>query len=110
MDLSTDELVRVAHAYTHRVGQLEAELHEQGVNVPSAWLNEMSVIRLQLAVVMRRLRGLLRAVRQLDFPDLHDAFGYLRDVSDHLEEAVDDVSILLEKSGAIITMYEHILE
>lgn len=109
-DLITDELVKVTHAYTMRVGQLEADLHEKGVTVGNEWVDEMSLIRLQLAVVLRRLRGVLRAIRQLDTPDVGDLSGYLRDIMDHLDEAIDDASILSEKGGAIIANYERTVE
>mmetsp|Transcript_25407 Transcript_25407/g.67439 ORF Transcript_25407/g.67439 Transcript_25407/m.67439 type:complete len:690 (-) Transcript_25407:34-2103(-) len=111
LDICTDDLVAVTHAYTARLCQLEFELRSEGHGVRSGWLDEMSLIRLQLAVVMRRARGLLRANRQLDEPDVReDLVGYLRDIADHLDEAFDDASILVDKCGAIINSYESAAE
>eukprot|EP00971_Amphidinium_carterae_P221614 4399144-Amphidinium_carterae.1 len=105
LDLCTDELVAVTRAFGARLIYLEQALHKEEFRISGAthdddWLfDEVSVLRLQLAVVMRRMRGIRRVLRHmLEDPDLSAVqHSYLQDVVDHVEEAQEDLSQLSEK-------------
>merc|ERR1740130_1326303 len=64
VDFCSDELVNVTHAYMARLTYLEEELRARGEE-SLLDLGEVSLSRLQLAVVGRRLRGLQRVVRRI---------------------------------------------
>lgn len=112
IDLCTDELVTVTRTYTKRLGKLEVELHEQGSNLPDDWPAEVSLSRLQLAVLARRVRGLQRVIRHiLQDPDLSSGLlSYFQDVADHLNEAHDDALQIADRCTAIAETYERSLE
>ncbi|CAE8584919.1 unnamed protein product [Polarella glacialis] len=73
VDLCADELVTVARAYLARLAWLEEDLRSHGHGDRSLLdLGEVSLARLQLAVVARRLRSLQRVVRRAsEYGDLH---------------------------------------
>jgi len=112
IDLCTDELVAVTRAYTKRLGHLERELSEKGSMLPQDWPSEVSLARLQLAVLARRVRGLQRVIRHI----IHDSdlsagmLSYFQDVADHLNEAHDDALQIMERCTAIAENYERTLE
>jgi len=108
IDLCSDELVKVTIAYRARIDHLDQQLHLKGAGVPPDWWEEVSAIRLQLAVVSRRLRGVQRLLRHIsEDGDLSRSLsGYLEDVVDHLIEAQDDVGHLTARSQALTAGYE----
>lgn len=114
IDLCTDELVAVTRAYTKRLGRLEVELHECGAKgLPADWRSEPLIIRLQLTVVTRRIRGLQRLLRHIvEDSDLTAGglCGYFQDVTDHLNEAHDDAGLLVDRCVAITNAFEHHVE
>merc|ERR1740129_812580 len=112
IDLCTDELLDVMRAYTKRLAHIDDALREQGAGLPPSASSEVSTIRLQLAVVTRRLRGLQRVLRNMiDNPDLTTGLsGYFRDVADHLDEALGDTGHLADRCAAIIETYQRALD
>jgi len=112
IDLCTDELLDVMRAYTKRLAHIDDALREQGAGLPPSASSEVSTIRLQLAVVARRLRGLQRVLRNMiDNPDLTTGLsGYFRDVADHLDEALGDTGHLADRCAAIIETYQRALD
>lgn len=110
--MCTDELVAVTRAYTKRLGKLEVELHEKGGLLNPDWPSEVSLARLQLAVLARRVRGLQRVIRHIiQDPDLSAGLlSYFQDVADHLNEAHDDALQIAERCTAIAETYERMLE
>eukprot|EP00435_Cladocopium_sp_Y103_P029206 s793_g7.t1 len=82
-------------------------------NTPDAsWLSEVSAIRLQLAVVARRLRNARNMLRRLESMVPDDASmgrrltGYLQDVSDDVDGALEDASHLMERCNALSSAYD----
>jgi len=112
IDLCTDEITKVTRGYTKRLMQLERDLQDKGAKVPVDWSSEVSLARLQLAYLSRRVRALQRVVRHI----MHDtdlsvgAMGYYQDVCDHLNEAHDDAVQLGERCSALADSYEQTLE
>jgi len=104
IDLSADELVKVTKAYTTRLTSLEGQPHITVAGLTPEWLNEVSLVELQLQVVARRLKGLQRLIRRvIEDPDLLPFLtGYVSDVKDHIDEAHEDAMYLLEKCKAIL--------
>lgn len=110
-DVCSDDLVTVTHAYTLRLSRLETQLREQGTSLPNSWLDELSKIRLQLAVVLRQARGMLRALKHYGEYDANaELSGYIRDIADHLDEVADDSNILSEKCAILVESHERALE
>lgn len=112
IDLSTDELVSVNHAFMKRLSHLEVELRKHRDEVLPEWDSEVLNARLQLAVVRRRASGLQRVLRQLlnDRNPTAGMSGYLQDVMDHLNEALDDVGQLSYKCETMLDMHERAVE
>lgn len=112
IDLCTDEITKVTRAYTKRLMRLEMDLHAHGAALPSEWAAEVSLARLQLAFLSRRVRGLQRVVRHvMADPELAaGSLGYYQDVTDHLNEAFEDAGQLGERCSALADNYEHTLE
>lgn len=113
IDLCTDALRKVMRAYTMRLGHLEAELHQQGAMLDQVeWPAEVTAARLQLAILVRRVRGLQRVSRHiLHDPDLSTGLqGYFQDIADHLNEAYDDAHQLSERCSVLVQTYERTLE
>jgi hypothetical protein len=112
IDLCTDELVAVMRAYTKRLGFLELQLSSECSSLSGQWSSEVSLARLQLAVLVRRVRGLQRAIRHI----IHDSdfstglSSYFQDVADHLEEAHGDAAYLAERCITLANMHERIIE
>eukprot|EP00440_Ansanella_granifera_P037095 gb/GFBE01040255.1/.p1 GENE.gb/GFBE01040255.1/~~gb/GFBE01040255.1/.p1 ORF type:complete len:769 (+),score=160.45 gb/GFBE01040255.1/:1-2307(+) len=112
VDLCADSLVAVARAYLARLAWLEEDLRTRG-DRSLIDLGEVSLVKLQLAVVARRLRSLQRVVRRAcDYSDLHSAgsVDYWRDCADHLEEAHDDALHLAERCDALKAAHEQVME
>eukprot|EP00928_Gymnodinium_smaydae_P047304 TRINITY_DN31561_c0_g1_i2.p1 TRINITY_DN31561_c0_g1~~TRINITY_DN31561_c0_g1_i2.p1 ORF type:complete len:779 (+),score=83.05 TRINITY_DN31561_c0_g1_i2:329-2338(+) len=112
IDLCTDDLVRVTKAYAARLIYLERCLQEHRLSTEQRkmnWFNEVGLVKLQLAVVSRRLRGMQRILRRLhDDADFSAGlFGYLQDVADHVTESYEDAGHLSEKCSGLIAAYEH---
>lgn len=112
LDTCTDELSMVVKAYAMRLSTLETMLRELTTAMPRDRLDEVALARLQLAFVMRRLKGLQRVVRRIaDDKELSVTLSsYLQDILEHMEEALEDSSRLVEKCSAIEDAYEHSLE
>jgi len=119
IDMCADELVQVTRAYSARLRFLEQALQGPSAGpgagtsrpVPmSQWLEEVSLVRLQLAVVARRLRSHRSMVRRLgEAPGVcgeDRLLSYLDDVADHLEEALDDSHHLTDRCDALTVAYE----
>merc|ERR1712194_334458 len=100
IDLCTDQVVEVTRAFAVRLNRLEAsivKLHSGSVDDEQVLdpCQEASVARLQLNIVIRRLRGLQRLQRDFVDSDLGAGLSrYLRDVADHLDEAQEDATHL----------------
>mmetsp|Transcript_18154 Transcript_18154/g.54588 ORF Transcript_18154/g.54588 Transcript_18154/m.54588 type:complete len:765 (-) Transcript_18154:275-2569(-) len=125
-DLCADEFVALVRAYGTRLQflatPLEAAEHEaafggsrskkEAKKKPYDPCREVTDAKLQLTVVMRRVRGLHRMVRRLQSdPDLTAGLSrYLQDVADHLDEAFDDATQLLEKCSAIVEAHHRAVE
>mmetsp|Transcript_34875 Transcript_34875/g.89556 ORF Transcript_34875/g.89556 Transcript_34875/m.89556 type:complete len:708 (+) Transcript_34875:2-2125(+) len=118
IDLTVDELFAVTRAYAARLHSLEHDMQEMSaaarraeakVHDPS---REAALARMQLAVVIRRIRGLQRMVRQLVADrDLTAGLSrYLHDVADHLDEAYEDAVHLADRSMALITAHRRAVE
>jgi len=112
IDLCTDDLRVVTRVFTTRLNWLEERLQKSKLNSEQRkldWFNEVSIMRLQLAVVSRRLRGMQRILRRLsDDPDISMVLtGYLQDVADHVNEAYEDANHLGEKCSTLSDAYEH---
>jgi len=119
VQLCVDNLISVVRAFGARLGYLDQELQsdraqvEVESNTPDAsWLNEVSTIRLQLAVVARRLRNarnMLRRLEQMVPDDMsmgRRLTGYLQDVSDDVDGALEDASHLVERCNALSSAYD----
>eukprot|EP00930_Biecheleria_cincta_P085807 TRINITY_DN7516_c0_g1_i3.p1 TRINITY_DN7516_c0_g1~~TRINITY_DN7516_c0_g1_i3.p1 ORF type:complete len:736 (-),score=155.74 TRINITY_DN7516_c0_g1_i3:19-2226(-) len=112
VDLCADELVDVTHAYLARLASLEDDLRTHGER-SLLDLGEVSLARLQLAVVARRLKSLQRVVRRAsDLEDLHTtgSSDYWKDCAEHLEEAYDDAMHLAERCDALKASHEQAME
>lgn len=112
VDLCADELVDVTLAYLARLASLEDDLRSHGER-SLLDLGEVSLARLQLAVVARRLKSLQRVVRRAsDLEDLHTtgSSDYWKDCADHLEEAYDDAMHLAERCDALKASHEQAME
>lgn len=109
LDLSADELVKVTNAYATRLNCLEELMADTVSQKP---LEEVSLAQLQLAVVTRRLKGLLRQIRRItEDPDLLACLtGYISDVKDHIEQAMEDATYLIQKCRTILETSERVLE
>eukprot|EP00913_Durusdinium_trenchii_P014189 g13316.t1 len=79
---------------------------------PASWLSEVSLIRLQLAVVSRRLRNARNMLRRLEGMVPGDASlesrlsGYLQDVSDDVDGSLEDANHLTEKCNELSNAYD----
>jgi len=112
LDLTCDDLVKVTRAYTTRLSILDSQPHITGAGLQSEWLNEVSLAQQQLAVVIRRARGLQRLMRRvMEDVDLHSGTSaYVGDVRDHIDEAHEDAVYLAEKCHTILEASERQLE
>ncbi|CAL1173435.1 unnamed protein product [Cladocopium goreaui] len=118
VQLCVDNLVSVVRAFGARLGHLDQVLQpdrgpELDDSTPDAsWLSEVSAIRLQLAVVARRLRNARNMLRRLESMVPDDASmgrrltGYLQDVSDDVDGALEDASHLIERCNALSSAYD----
>mmetsp|Transcript_96889 Transcript_96889/g.192073 ORF Transcript_96889/g.192073 Transcript_96889/m.192073 type:complete len:772 (+) Transcript_96889:71-2386(+) len=112
IDLCTDDMIVVVRVYTARLKWLEDRFNMSKMGTEQSkvdWFNEVVLIKLQLAVVMRRLRGLQRILRRLmDDPDFASQLsGYLADVADHVNEALEGAGHLTDMCVALSEAYEH---
>lgn len=115
VDLCADDLRALTRAFASRLIYLERQLPQYAWDgtVQTDWFfNEVSQSRLQLDVVLRRIRGLRRVIRRAsDDADLAASLGgYLQDVADHLDEASEDAKHLAEKCHALTKAYERAVE
>mmetsp|Transcript_12449 Transcript_12449/g.20412 ORF Transcript_12449/g.20412 Transcript_12449/m.20412 type:complete len:753 (-) Transcript_12449:141-2399(-) len=112
IDLCTDELVTITRAYTKRLGMLEVQLGRGAADLTQDWSSEVSLARLQLTFLVRRVRGLQRVIRHIiQDTDLSAGLSsYFQDVADHLNEAHDDAAQLAERCTAIADMFERQIE
>mmetsp|Transcript_46463 Transcript_46463/g.83882 ORF Transcript_46463/g.83882 Transcript_46463/m.83882 type:complete len:690 (-) Transcript_46463:241-2310(-) len=112
VDLCADEIVAVTRAYLVRLAWLEEDLRTHG-DRSLIDLGEVSLVKLQLAVLGRRLRSLQRVVRRAsDYRDLHStgSADYWKDCADHLEEAHDDAWHLTQRCDALQMAHEQVME
>lgn len=141
IDLCADDLVGVVRAYAGRLTRLERELPSTGIGLwhadplgtrgtevaprrsthglgppPPEWLEEVTLSRLQLAVVARRLKSVRNTVRRLEglaSQSLRSGVSlanYFQDVVDHLEGAMEDVGHLVERCEAMAVAYEQAMD
>lgn len=110
IQMASNDISVICDAYSKRLDKLEEKLRRKGHTLPESWMNEVTVNRRQLGVVMRRLRGLQRAIRRLleDKQLSEDVGGSLEDILDHMDEAGERVRQSTEKAGAIIEDYRHV--
>jgi len=112
LDLAADEYVKVMKAYTTRLSWLEEQPHITATGLVPAWTEEVSLIELQLAVVVRRMKGLQRLIRRVgEDADLQASLNsYVTDIKDHVEEALEDATYLSEKCRSLLEHSERELE
>jgi len=112
LDVCTDEIMIVIRAYIARLGWLEGRLHAMLHKWPRNCLSEVMLIRRQLYVISRRVRGLQRAVRKLiDDRDLSLGLNaYLQDIIEHMDEVTDDCERLAAKCGAMAEEFDRARE
>lgn len=105
-------MVGVTHAFQSRLRVLDDKLSSEGYSVSLDWMEEISSISLSLYVVSRRLRGMTLLMRKWkEDTDLSGGLtGYLQDVWDHVEEATDDVSHLIQKCEVLTGAYERLIQ
>lgn len=101
VDLCTDDLVVVTHAYVARLRHLEKVFHRK----EEVHASEVSRISLELNVVSRRLRSMQRVARRLK-ENFSDLTSYFQDVLDHLEEALEESHFLSDKCSSLLATYE----
>ncbi|CAK9104271.1 Putative metal ion transporter YfjQ [Durusdinium trenchii] len=121
VQLCVDNLVSVVRAFSARLVHLDQELQERSQREldsdqshvpPASWLSEVSLIRLQLAVVSRRLRNARNMLRRLEGMVPGDASlesrlsGYLQDVSDDVDGSLEDANHLTEKCNELSNAYD----
>lgn len=111
IDLCADDLLAVTRAFTARLTEREEKLRMRRLTSEQEkldWFEEVGVIRLQVAVVSRRLRGLKQIVRRLgDDADMSPVHQYLADVADHVNDAYGDAGHLQERAQHLLDAYEH---
>eukprot|EP00929_Paragymnodinium_shiwhaense_P118544 TRINITY_DN90467_c0_g1_i1.p1 TRINITY_DN90467_c0_g1~~TRINITY_DN90467_c0_g1_i1.p1 ORF type:complete len:811 (-),score=108.06 TRINITY_DN90467_c0_g1_i1:426-2858(-) len=114
IDLCADELLLVTKAFTARLYEREERLRSRRLQTDTEkheWFEEVGTMKLQLAVVLRRLRGLLRLLRRLGGDeDMAVVHQYLADISDHANDAYEDAGHGHEKCQALLDAYEHFEE
>ncbi|CAE7486663.1 REV1 [Symbiodinium natans] len=128
VQLCVDDLLSVVRAFAARLDRLEEDLNPNpstasvGSSVwaagsrlpPATWLAEVSLIRLQLAVVCRRLRNHRLMLRRL-MERVAEAgvdrrlAGYLRDIADDVEVSLEDSGHLIDRCGALASSYDTIV-
>ncbi|CAJ1389907.1 unnamed protein product [Effrenium voratum] len=114
VQLCVDNLVAVVRAFAARLVHLDLELQRCmvpveenfGIGLPGAsWHLEVSLIRLQLAVVSRRLRNTRHMLRRLEdmVVDAMDRrlVGYLQDIADDVDGSLEDATHLGEKCTSL---------
>lgn len=108
LDLCSDELVSVSRAYMSRLCVLEDTLDTRHDSVGSSWQREVALIRSQLGVVARRLRGAQRMIRRAkEDPGLSAGLhSYFQDVADHLDSAHGDAVNQAERCSALLGAFE----
>eukprot|EP00439_Symbiodinium_sp_Y106_P081476 s923_g20.t1 len=127
VQLCVDDLLSVVRAFAARLDRLEEDLNPSpstasvtsswaaGSRVPPAsWLSEVSLVRLQLAVVCRRLRNhrlmLRRLVERVSEAGVDRRLaGYLRDVGDDVEVSLEDAGHLIDRCAALASAYDTVV-
>lgn len=112
LDLCVDEYLKVTDAYVKRLGFLESQPHISGLRIRPSWMNEVSLAQMQLAVVARRLRSMQRLLRRaLETPGFtSDLAGCIMDIKDHVDEAQEDVTLMMGKCSIMIQNSEREIE
>jgi len=112
IDVSADELVKVTKAYTTRLHVLEGQPHITSSGIDGRWMEEVSLMELQLQVVGRRLKGLQRTIRRVtEDPDLlPSSTSYITDVKDHIDEAHEDAMYLVAKCKMLLEESERAVD
>jgi len=112
LDTITDEIMAVLRAYRARLSFLEGRLAILGHRLPRTKVGEVVIIRRQLNVVIRRVRGISRVVKKfIEDPDIATGLGaYLQDIVEHLEEVWDDCDRLGGKCGALCEAYDRAVD
>lgn len=112
LDAVTDELMAVVRAYVARLSWLEGRLGALGAQLPRSSLYEVFLVRRQLHVVSRRVRGITRAVKKfIDDRDIGQGLGaYLQDIVEHLDEVWDDCDRLQGKCGALSDAHDRAVD
>lgn len=127
VQLCVDDLLSVVRAFAARLDRLEEDLNPTpstasmtsswaaGSRVPPAsWLSEVSLVRLQLAVVCRRLRNhrlmLRRLVERVSEAGVDRRLaGYLRDIGDDVEVSLEDAGHLIDRCAALASAYDTVV-
>ncbi|CAE7283232.1 yfjQ, partial [Symbiodinium pilosum] len=124
--LCIDDLLSVVRAFAARLDTLEEDLQPNQSTMslasstwtaasfpvpPASWLAEVSLARLQLAVVCRRLRNhglmLRRLLERVSEAGMDRRLtGYMRDMGDDVEVALEDAGHLIDRCGALASAYE----
>jgi len=112
LDTTTDEMMMIMRAYTARLSWLEGRFGILGAQSPRALLFEVVLVRRQLHVVSRRVRGSSRAVKKfIDDRDIASGLtAYLQDIIEHLDEVSDDCERLGGKCMALCEAYDRAVD
>eukprot|EP00746_Dinoflagellata_sp_MGD_P163360 gnl/MRDRNA2_/MRDRNA2_91342_c0_seq1.p1 gnl/MRDRNA2_/MRDRNA2_91342_c0~~gnl/MRDRNA2_/MRDRNA2_91342_c0_seq1.p1 ORF type:complete len:592 (+),score=106.78 gnl/MRDRNA2_/MRDRNA2_91342_c0_seq1:55-1776(+) len=107
LDKCVDELMPIIMAYDARLTFFQNRLKKLKTSFPSAWLDEISAIKLELMDFQRTVRPLNTAIKHiLDDPTVCETFPmYVEDVQDHLEQVTEDARALIEVCACIAQDY-----
>jgi Mg2+ and Co2+ transporter CorA len=111
LQIACADLVEISEAYVKRIDKLEEKLRRQGARVPDKWLNEITVARRQIGVMLRRIRGLQRAIKRIhdDNAEGGKRRGSLEEILDLLDEAGERAKYTNEKATSVIEDYRNVV-
>lgn len=99
------DLVDVSKAFANRLLFLDGELSSEPGPPSRGWLQEVSMAKLQLSLLQRRLRSMCNMLRQLKDSAAGAASGAAF-IIDQVSEALDNCQHLEEQCAAMTVAYE----